>query len=59
MIDTKLIDILPNKISDEAAFHLTNFVVDLALAIENHYFDQLMRFSKEELGCLKDMELID
>ena len=52
MIDTKLIDILPKEISDETAYHLTNFMVDLALAIENHYFDQLMRFSKEEIEIL-------
>ena len=59
MIDTKLIDILPKKISDETAYHLTNFIVDLALAIENHYFDQLMRFSKEELDNLENTEWID
>jgi hypothetical protein len=47
MIDTKLIDILPTEISDTTAYHLVNFMVDLALAVENHYFDQLMRYSRE------------
>lgn len=47
MIDTKLIDLLPEKISDEAAYHLVNFMVDLSLTLENHYFAQLKRYSRD------------
>ena len=35
MVDTKLIDLLPENISDEAAYHLVNFMSNLALEIEN------------------------
>lgn len=59
MINTKLIELLPKDISDETAYHLTNFMVDLALAIENHYFDQLMRSSKEELESLDNIEWVE
>lgn len=52
MIDTKLIELLPEGISDETAYHLTHFMMELALAIEKHYFSQLMRFSKEGLESL-------
>jgi hypothetical protein len=41
-------DILPSDISPETAFHLTNFAMDLALAIESHYFPQLRRYEQEE-----------
>ena len=44
MIDTKLIDILPEKISDEVAYHLVNFISELAITLENHYFTQLRRY---------------
>jgi hypothetical protein len=47
MIDTKLIDILPDNISDETAYHLVIFVMDLALALENHYFNQLRRYDHD------------
>jgi hypothetical protein len=46
MIDTKLIDILPDDISDEAAYHLVNFMVELSLTLESHYFDQLRRYDR-------------
>jgi hypothetical protein len=44
MIETKLIDLLPEKISDEAAYHLVNFFSELAVALENHYFTQLRHY---------------
>lgn len=47
MIDTKLIDILPDKMSDETAHHLVNFMKELALTLENHYFDQLRRYNRD------------
>lgn len=47
MIDTKLIELLPEKISDEAAYHLVNFISELAIALENHYFAQLRRHLRD------------
>lgn len=40
-------DILPQEISDEMAFYLTNFAMDLALAIESYYFGQIKRYADE------------
>ena len=54
MIDTKLIDILPENISNEAAHYLVNFVSELAITLEDHYFSQLRRYEKnrEAPDCL-------
>jgi hypothetical protein len=49
MIGTKLIDLLPESISDEAAYHLVNFMSDLAVELENHYFAQLQRYARDNL----------
>jgi hypothetical protein len=46
MTDTKLIELLPENISDEAAYHLVNFMGVLALVLADHYFTQLMRYAK-------------
>jgi hypothetical protein len=43
MIDTKLIDLLPENPSDEAVYHLVNFMSNLALTLEDHYFVQLTK----------------
>jgi hypothetical protein len=52
MLDTKLIDLLPESISDEAAYHLVNFMSEIAVELENHYFTQLRRYTKDnfEIG---------
>ena len=47
MIDTKLIDILPDELPDEAAYHLVNFMIELSLALESRYFDQLRRYDRD------------
>ncbi len=47
MINTKLIDILPDGISDETAHHLVNFMMELALTIESHYFAQIRRYDRD------------
>jgi hypothetical protein len=47
MIDTQLIELLREEISDEAAWHLVNFMSNLAIALEDHYFSQLLRYTKE------------
>jgi len=44
---TKLIELLPEEISDEAAYHLFSFITNLAVALEDHYFAQLRRYMKE------------
>lgn len=41
-----LYDILPEEISDENAAHLANILMELALAIENHYYPQIKRHIK-------------
>lgn len=46
MIDTNLIDILPEEMSDETIWHLVNFMDNLVLALEEHYFGQLQRYIK-------------
>ena len=47
MIDTKLIELLPEEMSDEAAWHLVNFMNNLAITLEDHYFTQLRRHAKK------------
>jgi hypothetical protein len=47
MIDTKLTELLPEEIPDEAVWYLVNFMSNLALALENHYFAQLRRYEKD------------
>lgn len=47
MIDTKLIDLLLDEISDEAAHHIVNFLYDLALVVESLYLGQIVRYSRE------------
>lgn len=36
--------LLPEKISDEGAYHLVNFFMNLALALESCYFAQMKRY---------------
>jgi hypothetical protein len=55
MIDTLLIELLPEEISDEAAYHLVNFISHLAVALENHYFAQIKRYIEENSKAI-DME---
>lgn len=38
--------LLPEEMSDESAYHLVNFVSDLALALDSRYFCQLMRYHR-------------
>ena len=39
-------ELFSEKISDEAAYHLVNFLYDLALAIESIYLAEIMRYGK-------------
>lgn len=36
-------DLLPEKISDESAYHLVNFFTNLAAELDSHYFAQVKR----------------
>jgi hypothetical protein len=42
MMKINLHQLLSANISDEAAFHLVQFVRNLALALETSYFDQIL-----------------
>ena len=42
-----LCSLLPDKMSDESAYHLVNFAADLALALESYYFCQIRRYHKD------------
>ncbi|HAT9256254.1 TPA: hypothetical protein JBC26_15865 [Legionella pneumophila subsp. pneumophila] len=37
-------DLLPDELSDEAAYHLANFAMALATAIDEIYFSQTLRY---------------
>ena len=41
-----LYDILPEEISDENAAHLANILMELALAVEKHYYCEISRHWK-------------
>lgn len=47
-------ELLPEKISDEGAYHLVEFLMNLALALESHYFDQIMRYDKDNASDYPD-----
>jgi hypothetical protein len=38
--------ILPDELSDEAAFILTNFVMEVATALDEIYFDKSLRYMR-------------
>lgn len=47
-------ELLPDNVSDEAAFHIAKFVHGLSLALESMYFDRMLAHSTshaEEVTC--------
>lgn len=53
----QLSNLLPETISDEEAYHLVNFFMSLALELESHYFAQINRHLKQDVGypeCLRN-----
>lgn len=47
-----IFELLPKKISDEEAYNLVNFFMNLALELESHYLTQLRRhINDEDLTC--------
>jgi hypothetical protein len=43
-----ILELLPEKVSDEEAYNLVNFFMELALELESHYFTQLRRYVNDE-----------
>lgn len=43
-------DFLPEEISDETAYHLATFFMDIALALDSCYFAQMHRHLKSISG---------
>ena len=41
-------ELLPEKISDETAYHMVNFLMNLALEVESHYFIQIRRYTDND-----------
>lgn len=41
---TTLRELLPEELSDEAAYHLSNFIMALATAFDEIYFAQVLRY---------------
>lgn len=40
-------DLLPDDVSDEVAYHIANFMMELSLAIETRYYTQASRHAKK------------
>lgn len=45
-MNLNLYEILPEEVSDEEASHLADIFMNLALAIESHYYTQIKRHLK-------------
>lgn len=41
-------ELLPEKISDETAYHLVNILMNIALELDTHYFAQARRYANSE-----------
>jgi hypothetical protein len=55
----KLIDLLPSEISDESAYQLVNFFMELTAELESHYFAKMQRYVKDNTplnppNCLQE-----
>ena len=49
-------DLLPEKISDESAYHLVNFFMNLATELESHYFAQMRSYANDNMQpCFPDI----
>lgn len=40
-------EFLPEDVSDETAAHIVNFMMELAMALDSHYFAKMMRRSRK------------
>jgi len=48
--------VLPDFVSDETAFHLADFAMDLATAVHDHYLVQARRYRKKQREQQKQKE---
>jgi hypothetical protein len=46
---TTIRDLLPEELSDEGAYHLINFFMNLALELESYYFAQIRRYVNNDM----------
>jgi len=49
-------DLFPEDISDETAYHLGNFLYELALAFEAIHLGQIMRYNKSRADVSNEMK---
>lgn len=49
-------DLFPEDISDETAYHLGNFLYELALAFEAIHLGQIMRYNKSRTDVSNKMK---
>ena len=46
---TTIRDLLPEELSDEGAYHLVNFFMNLASELDSHYFAQIRRYVNNDM----------
>ena len=49
-------DLFPEDISDETAYHLGNFLYELALAFEAIHLGQIIRYNKSRAYVINEMK---
>ena len=40
-------EILPQEMSDEAAYHLVSFIINLGTKLEKNYYGQIMQYAED------------
>ena len=50
-------DLFPQDISDEAAYHIGNFLYELAFAFDNAYYAEISRYYQSEIDFAEEMRL--
>mgnify|MGYP003975676109 CR=1 FL=1 len=52
---TNIYDLLPENLSDEGAYHLTDFFMKLALELDSIYFAQIRRYINDGISNYPDI----
>jgi hypothetical protein len=52
-------NLLPDEISDEGAYHLVNFFMELTAVLESHYFAKMKRYIDESVPPQLPASLLD
>jgi hypothetical protein len=55
MMTDNLRDLFPEDISDEAVYHLGNFLYELAQTFESIHLGQIMRYSKSRIELSNEL----